>query len=125
MVNTRRNRRDRGNDEESNTNPHPEGGVEGQRDARPNLGEGRMDRIERILEGMARRILELQLEQRRVDALKRYLRQNPPVFRERPAENPAISEYCLDSTEKILHSLRISNKDKVECATYMLEEEAT
>ena len=64
MVNTRRNRRDRGNGEESNTNPHLGGGVEGQRDVRTDLGEGRMDRIERILEGMARRILELQPEQR-------------------------------------------------------------
>ena len=93
MVNTRRNRRDRGNGEESNTNPHPGGGVGGQRDARANLDEGRMDRIERILEGMAGRILELQPEQRRVDALERYLRQNPPVFRRRPADDPAISEY--------------------------------
>ena len=53
MVNTRRNRRDSGNGEENNTNPHPRGGMEGQRDARTDLGEGRMDRIERILEGMA------------------------------------------------------------------------
>ena len=99
--------------------------MEGQRDARPNLGEDRMDRIERILEGMAGRILELQPEQRRVDALERYLRQNPPVFRGRPVDDPAISEYWLDQTEKILHRLRISNEDKVECVTYMLEEEVT
>ena len=46
------------------------------------------------------------------------------MFRGRPANDPTISEYWLDQTEKILHRLRISNEDKVECATYMLEEEA-
>ena len=35
------------------------GGVGGQRGARVDLGEGRMDRIEKVLEGMARQILEL------------------------------------------------------------------
>ena len=52
MVNTRRNWHDRGNGEENNTNLHPGGGMEGERDARIDLSKGQMDRIARILEEM-------------------------------------------------------------------------
>ena len=53
-----------------------------------------------------------------------YLQQNPPVFRENTTNDPAISEYWLERTEKILKRLSILNEDKVECVTYMMEEEA-
>jgi len=46
------------------------------------------------------------------------------VFKGRAEDDPCMAEFWIEQTEKLLQHLRCSDEEKVNCATFMLEEEA-
>ncbi|XP_052172162.1 uncharacterized protein LOC127788086 [Diospyros lotus] len=56
--------------------------------------------------------------------LDQYRRQRPPVFRGKVGDDPSVAEYWMEQTEKLLQHLQCSDEEKVNYATFMLEEEA-
>lgn len=56
--------------------------------------------------------------------LEQYQRQRPPTFKVRANDDTCMVEYQLEQTEKLLRHLQCDDLDKVNCATFMLKEEA-
>ena len=88
-----------------------------------NSSEGRIDRIERVLETFVNHVAREPIHAG-TSTLDQYRRQQPPVFKGRIEDDPSIAEYWMGQTEKLLRHLRYDDADKVNCATFMLEDEA-
>ncbi|XP_052207947.1 uncharacterized protein LOC127811811 [Diospyros lotus] len=86
--------------------------------------ESRLDRIERILEGVLTHVTRNEPPRHTPHMLDQYRRQRPPVFRGKAGDDPSAAEYWIEQTEKLLQHLQCSDEEKVNCATFMLEEEA-
>ena len=58
------------------------------------------------------------------NVMEQYRRQRPPIFKGKPNDDPNMAEYWLEQTKKLLRHLQYNDEDKLNCATFMLEEEA-
>ena len=86
--------------------------------------EGRLDRMERVMENLMTYVTRGESARQPDNVLEQYRRQRPPTFKGKPGDDPSIAEYWLEQTEKLLRHLQYNDQDKVNCATFMLEEEA-
>ncbi|XP_052197371.1 uncharacterized protein LOC127804537 [Diospyros lotus] len=59
-----------------------------------------------------------------VSMLDLYRRQNPPIFQGKLGADPNEGEFWIEQTEKLLDHLHCRKEDKVNCATFMLQDEA-
>ncbi|XP_052197408.1 uncharacterized protein LOC127804551 [Diospyros lotus] len=53
-----------------------------------------------------------------------YRRQNPPIFQGKLGVNPNEGEFWIKQTKKLLDHLHYREEEKVNCATFMLQDEA-
>ncbi|XP_052197261.1 uncharacterized protein LOC127804438 [Diospyros lotus] len=97
---------------------------DGRQEERSGPSENRFDRMERILEGMLTHVTRNEPSRHTTHVLDQYRRQRPPVFRGKAEDDPCMAEYWMEQTEKLLQHLQCSDEDKVNCATFMLEEDA-
>ncbi|XP_052197328.1 uncharacterized protein LOC127804497 [Diospyros lotus] len=58
------------------------------------------------------------------DAVDRFQRLSPPIFRGRASVDPSESEYWIEQLEKIFDFIGCEEGEKVVCATFMLRDEA-
>ncbi|XP_052200527.1 uncharacterized protein LOC127806924 [Diospyros lotus] len=59
-----------------------------------------------------------------VNMLDLYRQQNPPTFQGRLGTDPNEGEFWIEQTEKLLDHLHCEEEEKVNCATFMLQDEA-
>ncbi|XP_052172124.1 uncharacterized protein LOC127788043 [Diospyros lotus] len=104
---------------EGNTSRHPEG------DSSQEIGGSRLDQMERILRSVVGLIQETQSrDNHAVSMLDLYRRQNPPIFHGKLGADPSEGEFWIEQTEKLLDHLHCREEEKVNCATFMLQDEA-
>ncbi|XP_052172132.1 uncharacterized protein LOC127788050 [Diospyros lotus] len=56
--------------------------------------------------------------------LNLYRRQNSPIFQGKLGADPSEGEFWIEQTEKLLDHLHYREEEKVNCATFMLQDEA-
>ncbi|XP_052193963.1 uncharacterized protein LOC127802285 [Diospyros lotus] len=104
---------------EGNTSRHPEG------DSSQETGGSRLDQMERILGGVVGLIQETHFrDSYAVSMLDLYHRQNPPIFHGKLGADPSEGEFWIEQMEKLLDHLHRREEEKVNCATFMLQDEA-
>ncbi|XP_052181880.1 uncharacterized protein LOC127794673 [Diospyros lotus] len=59
-----------------------------------------------------------------VNTLDLYRRQNPPIFQWKLRTDPSERKFWIEQTEKLLDHLHCREEEKVNCATFMLQDEA-
>ncbi|XP_052204051.1 uncharacterized protein LOC127809327 [Diospyros lotus] len=59
-----------------------------------------------------------------VNMLDLYRRQNSPIFQGKLGADPSEGEFWIEQTEKLLDHLHCREEEKVNCATFMLQDEA-
>ena len=88
------------------------------------IPEGRLDRMERVIENLLNYTTRGEPAKNADNVLEQYRRQRPPIFKGKPNDDPSMAEYWLEQTEKLLRHLQYNDEEKLNCATFMLEEEA-
>ncbi|XP_052179889.1 uncharacterized protein LOC127793145 [Diospyros lotus] len=102
-----------------NTSRHPEG------DSSQETRGSRLDQMERILGSVVGLIQETHSrDNHAVSMLDLYRRQNPPIFHGKLGADPSEGEFWIEQTEKLLDHLHCREEEKVNCATFMLQDEA-
>ena len=88
-----------------------------------------MDQMERVMESMVTLMRAMQpagqIIPRNSNVSDRFQRLNPPIFRGRAGIDPYESEYWLEEIEKIFDFIGCEEEDKINCATFMLQDETS
>lgn len=86
---------------------------DGRQEEQSGPNENKLDRMERILEGILTHVTRNEPPRHTTHVLDQYCRQRPSVFKGKTEDDPCMIEFWMEQTEKLLQHLQCSDEEKL------------